>query len=315
MAIFHTIVTHSGPFHADDVLAVTVLKDLEPAAAVLRTRDMAVLDAARTDPTIVLVDVGWSYDAALQDFDHHQKDFQARRDNGVPYASIGLVWKTWGDRWLEQVMEIHDEDERAFVFDRIDEDFLASVDAFDCGVVRGTHSVEGGTGELRVPSIASLLGAYNPVWFEVADFDARFQEACDVARGMLRRQARIALAEMRFRNTVSSADDGGPILVLPTAGPWQRAVSDHHLVVVFPAVGESGWLVQAVGDPKSTQFPPPLRITFPEAWRGQSPDALRELTGIPSMTFCHRAGFIGGAADREDAVQLAKYVVEQDARI
>src|SRR5690625_1472159 len=314
MDAFHRVVTHSGPFHADDVLAVAVLIDLVPDAEVVRTRDPEILEQARKDPHTVLVDVGWSYDIENRNFDHHQRDFHQQRTSGVPFASIGLVWQAFGDTWLKKVLEISDARERDFVFQRVDEDFIASIDAFDCGVVRGTHTVDNSNSELRVPSVANLLGAYNPVWFEPQEFDQPFQEARRVASGLLRRQARVALSEARFGGVVENADDGSPILVLPTAGPWRRFVKPHHLVVVFPAVGEPGFLVQAIGDPDSTQFPPPLRISYPEAWRGQEPDALKELTGVDSVTFCHRAGFIGGATTRTDAIELAKQLVKQGTR-
>lgn len=314
MDAYHRIVTHSGPFHADDVLAVAVLLDLVPDAEVVRTRDPEVLDAAREDPDTVLVDVGWDYDVHYRNFDHHQRDFQQQRDKGVPFASIGLVWRAYGDTWLQKVLEIRDARERAFVFERVDQDFIASIDAFDCGVVRGTHTVDNSDSELRVPSVANLLGAYNPVWFEPQEFDRPFAEACRVAADLLRRQARVALSEARFGGVVENADDGSPILSLPTAGPWHRFVKPHHLVVVFPAMGEQGFLVQAIGDPESTQFPPPLRIAYPEAWRGQEPERLRELTGVPSATFCHRAGFIGGAAEKQDAIKLAQRLVKEGVR-
>lgn len=314
MDAYHRVITHSGPFHADDVLAVAVLLDLVPDAEVIRTRDPVLLEEARQDPHTVLVDVGWSYDAAHRNFDHHQREFTLRRSTGVPYASIGLVWRAYGDQWLKEVMELGDEDERAFVFDRVDEDFIASVDAFDCGAVRGSHTIAKCNSELRVPSVANVLGAYNPVWFEPAEFDRRFDEARRVASGLLRRQAWAAVGEARFERVVKNADDGTPILVLPTAGPWQRAVEPYHLVVVFPAVGEDGWLVQAIGDPTSVQFPPPLRIAYPEAWRGQEPHVLRELSGVETATFCHRAGFIGGAVERDDAITLAQRLVEEGVR-
>lgn len=314
MDAYHRIVTHSGPFHADDVLAVAVLVDLVPDADVVRTRDPDVLEEARKDPHTVLVDVGWSYDIEHRNFDHHQRDFTQQRDSGVPFASIGLVWQAFGDLWLQKVLELSDPRERDFVFRRVDDDFIASIDAFDCGVVRGTHTVDNSNAELRVPSVANLLGAYNPVWFEPQEFDQPFEEARRVASGLLRRQARVALSEVRFGGVVENADDGSPILVLPTAGPWRRFVQPHHLAVVFPAVGESGFLVQAIGDPDSTQFPPPLRISYPEAWRGQDPDILRDMTGVETATFCHRAGFIGGAVTRQDAIKLAKQLVEQGER-
>lgn len=314
MPSYTRIITHSGHFHADDVLAVAILRDLVPDAELLRSRDPALLAEGVEDAQTVMVDVGWHYDPARLNFDHHQQAFDERRASGVPYASIGLVWANFGERWLERVLGITDADERAFVFETVDAELIASVDAFDCGVVEGTHRVAGASAELRVPSVADVVGSYNPAWFEAPDFDARFIEAAGEASGLLRRQAWRSLAEARFRTQVDAADTGEPVLVLSTFGPWRRFVAEHHLVVVFPAVGESGWLVQAVGDPRSTEFPPPLRIAFPEAWRGQPKDVLQALTGIEEMSFCHRAGFIAGATSREGALALAQRLVDEGER-
>lgn len=314
MPVYSHIITHSGPFHADDVLAVAILLDLVPTATVARTRDPQQLKEGVSDPHTVMVDVGWEYDPALRNFDHHQQHFQKTRPNGIPYASVGLVWSSFGDAWLKKVLHLQDPEERAYIFQCVDEEMISSVDAFDCGVVEGTHSVAGSTEEMRVPSLADVIGTYNPAWFEAAEFDTRFMEAAAAASELLRRYAWRFLGEVRYRQVVANADDGSPVLVLPTAGPWRRFVSEQHLAVIFPAVGEDGWLVQAVGDPLSTQFPPPLRIAYPQTWRGRAREELTVLSGVPSATFCHRAGFIAGASDKEGALALAEKLITHGER-
>lgn len=313
MVSISRIVTHSGPFHADDVLAVSVLLDLSPQAEVLRTRDRELLAAALADTSSVLVDVGWAYDPALRNFDHHQKDFTKVRANGVPYASIGLVWDHFADRWLTDVIGVSDSALRARTKALVDEDFIQSVDAFDCGVVTGALYVRGVETQLRVPSVADLVGSLNPTWEEAPDFDTLFLDAVLLAQRLLRRQAQRALSEVCYGTKVSAADDGTAILVLDEAGPWRRFVRSHHRVVVFPATGEDGWLAQAVGDPASTVFPPPLRIEYPENWRGRAESDLRALTGIDVATFCHRAGFIAGATTRDGAIAIARRLLREQA--
>ena len=82
------IATHGGKFHADDAWAVAVLKVLFPDADIVRTREQATIDAAD-----FAVDVGGVWNPAAGRFDHHQKEFDATRGSGVPYASAGLVWR------------------------------------------------------------------------------------------------------------------------------------------------------------------------------------------------------------------------------
>ena len=66
-----SVATHSGPFHADDVLAVALLRVfVDEEATVLRTRDLERI--AQAD---VVVDVGGLYDPAARRFDHHQASY------------------------------------------------------------------------------------------------------------------------------------------------------------------------------------------------------------------------------------------------
>ena len=85
------IATHNGNFHADDVFAVAALKNIFPAAKLIRTRDLAVI--ANAD---IVVDVGGIFDTETNRFDHHQKGGAGARDNGIPFSSFGLIWQKYG---------------------------------------------------------------------------------------------------------------------------------------------------------------------------------------------------------------------------
>ena len=85
------IVTHNSTFHADDVFAVATLLIIEPDAEVIRTRDENIISSAD-----YVVDVGQIYDKDKKRFDHHQLGGAGKRDDGIEYASFGLVWKEYG---------------------------------------------------------------------------------------------------------------------------------------------------------------------------------------------------------------------------
>src|SRR3989344_1599620 len=88
------IITHSGNFHADDVLAVAALDILVGGDYILiRTRDPEVVKTGD-----YVVDVGGEYDPARNRFDHHQEGGAGLRDNDIPYSSLGLVWETYGEK-------------------------------------------------------------------------------------------------------------------------------------------------------------------------------------------------------------------------
>jgi uncharacterized UPF0160 family protein len=82
MTITH-LVTHSGGFHADELLSSVILMRLFPQAQLVRSRD-----TKWTTPALhkIVYDVGGRFDADAQIFDHHQ------RPNPLFRAGLGPVW-------------------------------------------------------------------------------------------------------------------------------------------------------------------------------------------------------------------------------
>jgi urease accessory protein len=87
-----TIVTHNGTHHADEALAVNLLRKLPQyaTATLQRSRDKSIIDQAS-----IVVDVGAEYDAARHRYDHHQRGFEETfdKDHKIKLSSAGLVWK------------------------------------------------------------------------------------------------------------------------------------------------------------------------------------------------------------------------------
>ena len=73
--------THSGKFHADDVLAWALIKEfLNPNATLIRTRD-----ESRIQEADIVFDVGGIFDETTMRFDHHQSTYQGE------FSSAGMV--------------------------------------------------------------------------------------------------------------------------------------------------------------------------------------------------------------------------------
>lgn len=84
--------THAGMFHADDVFATALIKMINPSIKICRVFN--VPDNAE-----------FAYDIGGGKYDHHQQDAEVR-ENGVPYASFGLLWRELGKEiciWPESV--------------------------------------------------------------------------------------------------------------------------------------------------------------------------------------------------------------------
>ncbi|MFL0266986.1 MYG1 family protein [Candidatus Clostridium radicumherbarum] len=74
---FKRIGTHDGRFHADEVMATAILKEIFEVE-LIRTRDSAVLDMVE-----IVYDVGGGQ------FDHHGAE-KIYREDSIPYASSGI---------------------------------------------------------------------------------------------------------------------------------------------------------------------------------------------------------------------------------
>src|SRR5699024_5604378 len=136
---------------------------LFPDANVIRTRDAQLIADAD-----IAVDVGQEYDAETGRFDHHQRNGAGARDNGIPYSSVGLVWRHYG-------LEICQGNPQ--LADMLDTELVSVIDAIDCGHVAGDdeHAV----------SLSQTIGLFNPTWQEADDFDACFKQAVEFASHIL----------------------------------------------------------------------------------------------------------------------------------
>ena len=90
------LVTHSGGFHADELLSSAVLTRLFPEADLLRSRDQLCITPAADK---IIYDIGGDYDIEAKIFDHHQSP-SPLRDDGHPFSSFGLIWKHYGRAYL-----------------------------------------------------------------------------------------------------------------------------------------------------------------------------------------------------------------------
>src|SRR5215217_7380157 len=131
------LVTHSGGFHADELLSSVILTRLFPEAKIVRSRSPQWITPA-TDR--IIYDVGGAYDQATQIFDHHQRGAPLR-DDGQPYSSFGLVWKHYGRDYLvaSNIPEANVDQIHA----SFDLSFVLPIDLVDNGALNPTGPLAG----------------------------------------------------------------------------------------------------------------------------------------------------------------------------
>lgn len=282
------VITHNGSFHADDVFAVATLELLfGDQIEVIRTRDLEVIKTGD-----IVVDVGGVFDSASLRFDHHQSGGAGERENSIPFASFGLVWKHYGEKLCGSADEAR----------HIDERLVQPVDAVDNGVELGTPTVQG----VYPFSISMAISSFVPVWSETVSDDERFVDAVSFAKQILERQ--IAIMKIAEKSAASvkaiyESTEDKRIIVLDDDYLWGEilAAFSEPLFAVYPS--NDTWHVKAVRD-DIRSFK--VRKEFPAAWAGKRDTELATITSVSDALFCHNKLFLAVAKSKEGAIALAK---------
>lgn len=302
------LATHSGKFHCDEVFAYAVLRlalGLSTAGQdhiLLRTRKQELIDSAA-----IVWDVGFTFDAAANRFDHHQRGAPLRAD-GTPFSSAGLVWQVYGERAVAALLRQSGAEAFApAIAAELDNTIVRSIDENDNGVAAD------GPVRRDALGLAALIGDCNPTWDHPAANgptagDTAFQEAAALALDVLRRRVENLRARLAAEAIVLAAHAAGEdprLLVLDRGMPWKNVVFTHDLPVLFgvsPA-SNGNWMVDTV-PPEPGSFA--QRLPLPEAWAGLDAEALAAVSGVPDAVFVHLRRFVGAAKSREGALEMAR---------
>ncbi|KAK9456101.1 metal-dependent protein hydrolase [Dipodascopsis uninucleata] len=307
--------THSGTFHADEALAVYMLKLLPTYrnATVIRSRTPEILEACD-----IIVDVQGKYDGTKH-FDHHQREFAETfsPDFKTKLSSAGLVYKHFGKQIISQQLNLKLEDAKVeLLHPIIYAELIEAFDGNDNGESAYPDSVQPRYKTSRI-TLPGMVAALNPAWNEPFDdiiLDSRFEQASKLVGGVFVDTVNYyGKSWLPARNLVKQAleNRSGRIMVMDSFVAWKSHIYDleqelgltdkDNVLYVCYSDGK-GWRVQSVSvAPESFTSRKPL----PEPWRGIRDQELSDLTGIPGCVFVHASGFIGGNATREGAIEMA----------
>jgi uncharacterized UPF0160 family protein len=303
MNITH-LVTHSGGFHADELLSSVILTQLFPDATLVRSRDAEWITPS---PEKIIYDVGREFDASTQIFDHHQRPNPLRED-GQPYSSFGLIWAHYGRAYLN-ALEVPDADIED-IHASFDKGFVLPIDLMDNGAL--APSTAGQLGGLTLPV---LLESLKPVFDDrsAAADDLAFAAALPIARAFIEASIAGKAGKRRAEAVVQgaiAATGAARVLELPMGMPFRSAIekagADHLLFVVHPR--DTDWAITGIrisGDSFEQ------RADLPAAWAGLTDDALEKACGVTGAKFCHNGLFIAVASTRDAAMQMAALAVAE----
>lgn len=288
------IVTHSGKFHTDDVLAYAI------ALKYFNGKEPLQLIRSRSDEVItgadIVFDVGGMYDPATHRYDHHQVGRAGARTNTIPYAACGLIWKHFG-----KALCTTDE-----VWTIVDEDLVQGVDAIDNGTSLYTLN------ELNVKpfSIGSVVDCFLPTSEDATpeEFDAQFVKAAEfmvfVLESTIHRAESKISSKAAIAEVYNSAMDK-QIIICEKYIPGAKkllSIYDEPIFVIYPDQN-SRWRVEGVRiDPNDF----PIRKDLPTSWAGLRDADFQNQSGVADATFCHPGLFTAGAETKSGAVELAK---------
>ncbi len=292
--------SHSGSFHADDACGVAILLALYPQAQVVRSREPDVW--AQCD---ALVDVGGQYAPDKNLFDHHQKGFGERRNNGIPYAGSGLVWRTYGTRYVKALFPGVDEVLAEAASQAVDTRLIQHCDAIDSGV-----TVDGPPAF----SLSGIVDTLNATWLDQSeDDDERFAQAVQLAAIVVRNLTRAVVAELSAEAKVRMSPvllDGKVLLLDAPRLPYDHIVCSDMPDVLFVVYPESRGVQHQVRVVPQRLGSFQARADLPAAWAGLRDADLSRVTGVVDAVFCHNGRFICGAGSKEGALKLAELAIQ-----
>jgi uncharacterized UPF0160 family protein len=267
--------THGGKFHADDVFSAALLKIINPNIKIIRA-----FEAPKDFDGIV-------FDIGCGKFDHHQECAEVR-ENGVPYAAFGLLWREFGESILAAGCPLEQAAKEATRFDEI---FIQPLDKDDntgCG-----------------NQLASAIGVFNPSWDSDESSNQCFVEALDFATIILQKKIDSIMSVQRAKELVEAAlaNSNDNIVILPRYAPWKTIlVQSQAEFVVYPSQrgGYSAQVIPADLDTKEA------KCYFPEEWAGKPEDELPIISGVSTLTFCHKGRFLISADNLDDVIKACK---------
>ncbi|MEQ1500286.1 MAG: MYG1 family protein [Parcubacteria group bacterium] len=288
------IVTHNASFHTDDIFAVatlTILLEKDHDISVIRTRDVDIINSGD-----YVVDVGGIHDPSIKRFDHHQEGGAGKRENDIPYAAFGLVWKAYGKELC-----VSEE-----VANRVDEVLVQPIDGPDNGV----QIIDKKINELMPVDIQFLTHIFGPTWKEdQTKMDDIFLSLVPFAKVLINRVIKFSSDEVEGENKVKEAYEHAQdrrLVVVDNSGyPWLRVLSKfpEPLYVVYKNPNSETWSVKGIRENHLSFL---NRKPLPQNWAGKKDFELEKITGVPGAVFCHNARFMAVNKTKEGILKMAE---------
>ena len=284
-------ITHSGTMHADEVFATAFLDLYLDDVRVFRTNRV---DDYTGDALI--------YDIGRGKFDHHQLDAE-KRDNGITYSSLGLLWKEYGRDFLKK----YDFENIEEIFNGIDKDLIEGIDADDNGFFPKIEC------NYKARTLPTIIKIFNPSYDSGENESEQFLKAVKLAKMIFEEEIVYingkVISDKKVTEFINNSDISKGYLYLDEYFPYEDAVINHPegdkiLFVAFPS-NRGGYAIKTVS--KSADDKTARRL-FPEEWAGLQDTELENVSGIKGLRFCHTGRFIVNCASLDTMYKVLDVV-------
>lgn len=272
-------ITHAGTFHTDEVLSTVILSKVFENITVFRTNN--IQENMNIKPNTIIYDIG------LGEFDHHQKGGNGKRENGVPYAACGLIWKKFG----KEIVKNYENSE--IIWKIIDKKLIQPIDADDNGVFPTLDY------PIQNLTFSNIISGFNPKWDNENDnqndsFIKAVEFATIVFENALENAISQAKAYFIIKEALEKSENN--IMILNEHLPWKETLFEIDnpkakdlLFVVYPS-NRGGYNWQCVPESIGSFG---QKKSVPSEWKGLYGEELQKISGISTARFCHPNGFIG----------------------
>ena len=303
------IAVHDGAFHTDDIFAVGALLHLTPKLQILRTRNPKILEEVD-----MRIDVGMKYNPETGDYDHHQG--AGARENGVPYAAFGLIWKNFGSQICESVMRNANLDKGLFknnipeinpqeISDVVDKRLVQPIDFYD---VNGyPKNLDNNT---PLIFLQYVMNSSLSNWYlnEDQSNDTQFLQNINFAKTKIKENVlnaqgeklALGLCNQAYEQSKNNGYDKIVVMNLNKLIPAGSLSSTDALYCVQKQINGK-YSVKAITKLNSYDSKKPL----PSSWAGKKDEELANLTGVKDSVFCFK-DFLIYSKSLEGAIKLAE---------
>lgn len=265
---FHTILTHDGVFHADEITAVYLAKRAGFNGEVVRSRNTTILETSLHDPLTLVLDCGMELNPTMGNFDHHQ-------DRKAPQATAGLIWNEVQDQLYP-----NDPITQAFVGEVISAIDAVDLERENAYITLGSELIARG-----YRSISAMVSGFNrPDWGSEGQ-DVQFQMAMQVIENEIYAAETRAKAEKEY-NTREILENN--VAVFESFSPIWEEKCDHKFAVL-PYTKPGQWQIVSADSAK---------------WPLPEESVIKQLVG-DDLIFRHQSGFMATFKNKAAAIVVA----------